>query len=150
MILVFVIILFAFTIRSLNWLSALMIALIYGMAGCFSIPFGFLGVNFAFGVVAGHIDRSKERGKINGLENKVHVPFLRNYVPLEWWNVRWFMTVVGFILSILSVLVFGYTLGNISQDCLSEPANLNISRAYPSFQLERMRLPYWFIAFSFY
>ncbi len=112
--LIFVVILFAFAVQSLNWFLALIIAMISGMAGCFLIPFGFWGADFAFGVVIGHIDQSKEKGKINGIRNKVYVPFLRNYTPLEWWNISWFITVVGLILSILSAFVFGYALGKIN------------------------------------
>ncbi len=113
LILVFIVILFFFTLSNLNWKLALIIALFSGMVGCILVPFGFWGADFAFGLAIGHIDQSKERGKIGGVKNKVYVPFIKNYTPLEWWNISWFITIVGLILTILSALVFGYSLGKI-------------------------------------
>ncbi|WP_455368121.1 hypothetical protein [[Eubacterium] cellulosolvens] len=113
LILVIVIILFSITIYSLNWGFALIIAVFSGMLGFFLIPFGFWGADFAFGVAYGHVDQSNERGHINGLKNFVYVPFIKNYTPLEWWNISWFIVVIGLILSTLSTFVLGYSLAKI-------------------------------------
>jgi hypothetical protein len=113
LLLVLIIILIGFAITNLDWKLALIIALFSGMVGCILIPFGFWGADFAFGVIVGHIDQSMEKGKIKGIKNRVYVPFLRNYTPLEWWNINWFITIVGTVLSILAAFVFGYALGKI-------------------------------------
>ena len=113
LILIFVIALFSFTLYSLNWSFALIIAAFSGMIGFFLIPFGFWGADFAFGVVYGHIDQSHEKGKINGVKNHVYVPFIKNYTPLEWWNISWFITVIGVVLAILSSFVLGYTFNKL-------------------------------------
>jgi hypothetical protein len=112
-ILIFVVILFSYAIYTINWQFSLIIAFFSGIVGGFLIPFGFWGADFAFGIAIGHIDQSKEGGKIKGIKNMVYVPFLRNYTPLEWWNISWLITVIGLILAIISSFVFGYSLSKI-------------------------------------
>ena len=113
LILIFVVILFSYAIYTINWQFSLIIAFFSGIFGGFLIPFGFWGADFAFGIAIEHIDQSKEGGKFKGLKNMVYVPFLRNYTPLEWWNISWFITVIGLVLAIISSFMFGYSLSKI-------------------------------------
>jgi hypothetical protein len=113
LILIFVVILFSYAIYTINWQFSLIIAFFSGIVGGFLIPFGFWGADFAFGIAIRHIDQSKEGGKIKGIKNMVYLPFLRNYTLLEWWNISWFITVIGLILAIISSFVFGYSLSKI-------------------------------------
>ena len=113
LILIFVVILFSYAIYTINWQFSLIIAFFSGIVGGFLIPFGFWGADFAFGIAIEHIDQSKEGGKVRGLKNMVYVPFLRNYTPLEWWNISWFITVIGLVLAIISSFMFGYSLSKI-------------------------------------
>jgi hypothetical protein len=113
LILIFVVILFSYAIYTINWQFSLIIAFFSGIFGGFLIPLGFWGADFAFGIAIEHIDQSKEEGKVKGLKNMVYVPFLRNYTPLEWWNISWFITVIGLVLTIISSFIFGYSLNKI-------------------------------------
>ena len=72
---------------------------------------GFWGSDFAFAMAYGHLDQSKEKGKLRGKKKKVYVPFMRNYTPLEWWNLNWFVTFMGVFLIAIGTLVLGIVLG---------------------------------------
>lgn len=87
------------------------VALFSSLLGAFLIPLGFWGADFAFDAA--------RRG-----ERYVYVPFLarrreggteanpdgrgRNYTPLEWWNLNWFVISIGVALALLGVFVIGY------------------------------------------
>jgi len=55
---------------------------------------GFWGADFAFDAV--------RRG-----ERFVHVPFMKDYEPLDWWNLNWFITAMGCALLALGSLMLG-------------------------------------------
>jgi len=97
-----------------NFLFQFVVALFSSLLGAFLIPFGFWGADFAFD--------AERRG-----EEHVYVPFLaraaekstkanpdgrgRNYTPLEWWNLNWFLITVGVALLLLGIFVIGYDVG---------------------------------------
>jgi hypothetical protein len=72
---------------------------------------GFWGADFAFALASGHLDQSREKGKFRGQNKKVYVPFMRNYTPLEWWNLNWFITFMGVFLIVVGTLVLGIIFG---------------------------------------
>lgn len=94
------------SVRFQIYLSMFSIVLGSGM-----VFLGFWGSDFAFAMALGHLDQSKEKGKVKGKKKKVYVPFMRNYTPLEWWNLNWFITFVGVLLLSLGMLVLGIVLG---------------------------------------
>lgn len=96
---------FAFALYTADSRFAIIVGLFSSMLGGFMIPFGFWGADFAFGVAIGHIKQTED--------NKVYVPFLRNYTPLEWWNLNWFFVAAGAGLMSLGTFVVGYYLGRI-------------------------------------
>jgi len=108
LILVLIIILFSFTksVRLQIFFSLLSI-----IAGSVMIVLGFWGSDFAFALASGHLDQSRERGKIKGRRKKVIVPFMRNYSPLEWWNLNWFLTLYGSVLLAFGMLTLGIVVG---------------------------------------
>lgn len=67
------------------------------MFGSFMVAFGFWGADYAFSVRIGELDQSKQTGKFEGEVGKVFVPFVRNYTPVEWWNLNWFIVAVGVV-----------------------------------------------------
>jgi hypothetical protein len=79
--------------------------------GASLIFLGFWGSDFAFAMASGHLNQSKIKGKLRGKKKKIYVPFMRNYTPLEWWNLNWFLTFVGVLLVALGTLVLGIVLG---------------------------------------
>jgi hypothetical protein len=97
-----------------NFLFQFVVALFSSLLGAFLIPFGFWGADFAF-------DAERRR------EEHVYVPFLaraseestkanpdgrgRNYTPLEWWNLNWFVITIGVALLLLGIFVIGYDVG---------------------------------------
>jgi len=81
------------------------------IAGSAMVMLGFWGSDFAFGVVIGHIKQGKEKGLIKGAKKKVYVPFMRNYTPLEWWNLNWYLTFLGCVLLALGMFLIGIILG---------------------------------------
>lgn len=97
-----------------NFLFQFVVALFSSLLGAFLIPFGFWGADFAF-------DAERRR------EEHVYVPFLarareestkanpdgrgRNYTPLEWWNLNWFLITIGVALLLLGIFVIGYDVG---------------------------------------
>ena len=94
------------SVRFQIYLSMFSIVLGSGM-----VFLGFWGSDFAFAMALGHLDQSKEKGKVKGKKKKVYVPFMRNYTPLEWWNLNWFITFVGVLLIAIGTLVLGIVLG---------------------------------------
>jgi len=112
------IILFAFT----NNLRLQMMASLFSVIiGSGMVIFGFWGADFAFGVANGDIRQQREKGIIKGTRRKVYVPFMRNYTPLEWWNLNWFITLLGCMLVAIGMFIIGiafgvncYALGNCS------------------------------------
>lgn len=98
---------------STDHLFLFVVALFSSLLGAFLIPFGFWGADFAF-------DAS-----LRGDEH-VYVPFLartgekgteanpdgrgRNYTPLEWWNLNWFVITLGVALLLLGIFVMAFGL----------------------------------------
>lgn len=103
--LVVVILTYAFAFYNANAPFAIIVGLFSSMLGAFMVPFGFWGADFAFGVAIGHIKQTKD--------DKVYVPFLRNYTPLEWWNLNWFIVATGVALLSLGTFVVGYSLAHL-------------------------------------
>lgn len=97
---------YAYAFYTLNNFFALIVGLFSSLLGAFMVPFGFWGADFAFGVVIGHIKQTDD--------NKVYVPFLRNYSPLEWWNLNWFIVSIGVALLSLGTFVVGYSLAHLT------------------------------------
>lgn len=75
--------------------------------GSAMIVLGFWGSDFAFAVVAKQLDQSKVKGEFSGKKKEVYVPFMKNYTPLEWWNLNWFVTIVGAIILAFGTLSLG-------------------------------------------
>ncbi len=96
---------YALAFYTLNSFFATIIGVFSAMLGAFMVAFGFWGADFAFGVAIGHIKQNEEE--------KVYVPFLRNYTPLEWWNLNWFLVIVGAGLMSLGTFVVGYSLARL-------------------------------------
>ncbi len=108
---VFVVALYLVAWLTVDPLFLLLIALFSSLLGAFLIPFGFWGADFAFDAA--------RRG-----EEFVYVPFLargreaatrtnpdgrgRNYTPLEWWNLNWFVVTIGAALLLLGTFIIGY------------------------------------------
>jgi hypothetical protein len=103
--LVTVILAYAFAFYNADMPFAIVIGLFSSMLGAFMVPFGFWGADFAFGVAIGHIKQTDD--------NKVYVPFIRNYTPLEWWNLNWFIVSVGIAMLALGTFVVGYSLAHL-------------------------------------
>ena len=95
---------YAYAFYTLNGFFALIVGLFSSLLGAFMVPFGFWGADFVFGVVIGHVKQTDD--------NKVYVPFLRNYSPLEWWNLSWFIVSIGVALLSLGTFVVGYSLSH--------------------------------------
>ncbi len=115
-----VLVVFVLGVYAVTWNSAsdflfqFVVALFSSVLGAFLIPFGFWGADFAF-------DAERRR------EEHVYVPFLaraseestkanpdgrgRNYTPLEWWNLNWFVITIGVALLLLGIFVIGYDVG---------------------------------------
>ena len=96
---------YAYAFHTLNSAFALIIGLFSSLLGAFMIPFGFWGADFAFGVAIGHIKQTDD--------DKVYVPFLKNYTPLEWWNLNWFIVSIGVGMMALGTFVVGFSLAHL-------------------------------------
>ena len=96
---------YAFAFYNLDMKFALMVGVFSSILGAFMIPFGFWGADFAFGVAIGHVKQTDDE--------KVLVPFIRNYTPLEWWNLNWFIVSIGTGMLSLGTFVIGYSLARI-------------------------------------
>lgn len=108
LVLVFIFILFSFT---KNIVLEIIMSLFSIILGSVMMVLGFWGSDFAFGVALGHIDQEKEKGKVKGLKNRVYVPFMKNYTPLEWWNLNWFLTLLGAVFLALGMFMIGLVFG---------------------------------------
>jgi len=71
------------------------------------IILGFWGADFAFAIACGELHQEKEKSKFKGQRKKVYVPFMKNYTPLEWWNLNWFITLIGAVILALGTLNLG-------------------------------------------
>jgi hypothetical protein len=100
-----VLVTYAFAFYNLDMKFALMVGVFSSILGAFMIPFGFWGADFAFGVAIGHVKQTDDE--------KVLVPFIRNYTPLEWWNLNWFIVSIGAGMLSLGTFVIGYSLARI-------------------------------------
>ena len=104
----FVYILFSFTH---NVKLELMMSLFSIILGSVLIVLGFWGADFAFGVALGHIRQGNERGRMRGKKNMVYVPFMKNYTPLEWWNLNWFIVIIGAVFLATGMFMIGLIAG---------------------------------------
>jgi len=93
---------YAIAFHEMNGFFSLLVGIFSSLLGAFMIPFGFWGADFAFGVVIGHVKQTND--------SRVHVPFLRNYTPLEWWNINWFIVSVGVGFLAIGMFATGYSL----------------------------------------
>jgi hypothetical protein len=105
LILVVVLTTYAFAFYNLNMGFALLVGVFSSLLGVFMIPFGFWGADFAFGVAIGHIKQTDD--------DNVFVPFIRNYTPLEWWNLNWFIVSIGAAMLCLGTFVIGYSFARL-------------------------------------
>jgi hypothetical protein len=101
-----IIVTYAFAFYNADMPFAIMIGVFSSMLGAFMVPFGFWGADFAFGVAIGHIKQTDD--------DKVYVPFIRNYTPLEWWNLNWFIVSIGVAILSLGTFVAGYSLARLT------------------------------------
>ena len=83
------------------------------LAGGFLVAFGFWGADYAFSVKIGELDQSKQYGKVKGEAGKVYVPFVRNYSPVEWWNLNWFIVTVGVVCVGFGAYFIGFLLSEL-------------------------------------
>jgi len=76
--------------------------------GSVMIVLGFWGSDFAFALVSHQLNQSKEKGEFKGSKKKIYVPFMKNYSPLEWWNLNWFVTLIGAVILSFGTLNLGF------------------------------------------
>lgn len=107
----FIILLYAIFAFTLNIMLQILLSTLSIIIGSALVVFGFWGADFAFAVVSGQLHQEKIKGKFKGKKGDVYVPFMKNYTPLEWWNLNWFITAAGAILVALGCLVLGIVLG---------------------------------------
>ncbi|MFH0929248.1 MAG: hypothetical protein V1818_02730 [Candidatus Aenigmatarchaeota archaeon] len=106
--LLLVYLLFSFT---LNLKLQLLFSFLSIITGSVMVVLGFWGSDFAFAIALKQLDQSRARGKFKGKKRMVFVPFMGNYTPLEWWNINWFVTLMGVFLVVLGSLVLGIMVG---------------------------------------
>ncbi len=99
---------FSFT---LNVRLQLLLSVLSIVIGSTLVVLGFWGADFAFATASGQLYQEKIKGRFKGKKGKVYVPFMKNYTPLEWWNLNWFITFVGVILVALGSLILGIIFG---------------------------------------
>jgi hypothetical protein len=100
-------------VASSNHVLVFLVALFSSFLGAFLIPFGFWGADFAFDaarrgeeyVYVPFLARAKEKGTGANPDGRG-----RNYTPLEWWNLNWFVITIGVAFISLGVFVIGYDL----------------------------------------
>jgi ABC-type antimicrobial peptide transport system permease subunit len=107
-IIVLVYIIFSFT---LNVQLQFLLSVLSVLMGSFLVVLGFWGADFAFAMACGQLHQEKIKGKVKGARRRVYVPFMKNYTPLEWWNLNWFITFVGVLLVALGSLILGIVFG---------------------------------------
>lgn len=94
-------------------LSEAIIGIVLTGLGGFLVAFGFWGADYAFSVAIGELDQSRQNGKVKGESGKVHVPFDRNYTPVEWWNLNWFIVTLGVFCLGIGACFVGLVLGRL-------------------------------------
>lgn len=108
---IIIILLYTILAFTLNLMLQLLLSVLSIVIGSALVILGFWGADFAFAVASGQVRQEKIKGKFKGSRGKVYVPFMRNYTPLEWWNLNWFITFVGVILVAIGSLLLGIILG---------------------------------------
>lgn len=99
---------FAFT---LNVMLQILLSVMSIIIGSFLVVLGLWGADFAFTKACGQLHQEKMRGEFKGKKGNVYVPFMKNYTPLEWWNLNWFITLLGTFLLSMGMLVLGIVFG---------------------------------------
>jgi ABC-type antimicrobial peptide transport system permease subunit len=89
----------------------LMVSIFSILLGGSMVILGFWGADFAFAMALKELDQSNEKGEVRGKKKRIYVPFMRNYTPLEWWNINWFMTLMGVLLVALGSVLLGIVAG---------------------------------------
>ena len=89
----------------------LLISMFSILLGGSMVVLGFWGSDFAFAMALKQLDQSRIKGEVKGKKHKVNVPFMRNYTPLEWWNINWFITLMGVLLVALGSVLLGIVAG---------------------------------------
>lgn len=107
-VIILVYILFSFTVSVRLQFFMSLFAIVLGTS---MVVLGFWGSDFAFAEASGQLHQEKVIGKFKGQNKKVYVPFMKNYTPLEWWNLNWFVTFMGVFLVALGCLVLGIVSG---------------------------------------
>jgi hypothetical protein len=102
-----------FAVSSFYALTALgiFVSLLSIVAGSMMIVLGFWGSDYAMSIALGELDQSMKQGKIHGMKGMVYVPFVGNYTPTEWWNLNWYITLLGSALLGLGMFMLGLNLG---------------------------------------
>jgi hypothetical protein len=102
--------LFALSAFLINTRLAVFMSLFAIIVGSSMTFFGFWGADFAFAVALGQLDQSGEEGKVKGVKGAVYVPFMKNYTPLEWWNLNWVVVAIGSAMLALGCFIMGLLL----------------------------------------
>jgi len=108
---IFVVLLYSIFALTLNLMLQVILSVTSIVVGSALVVLGFWGADFAFAVVAGQLHQEKVKGEFKGKKGEVYVPFMKNYTPLEWWNLNWFITFLGVFLLSLGTLTLGIVLG---------------------------------------
>ena len=108
---IFIVLLFVVFSLTMNIMMQTILSVMSIVIGSALVILGFWGSDFAFAEVSGQLHQERIKGKFTGRKNKVYVPFMKNYTPLEWWNLNWFITAAGVILVAMGCLVLGIVLG---------------------------------------
>jgi hypothetical protein len=106
-----IVILYAIFAITLNLMLQVVLSVTSIIIGSFLVVLGFWGSDFAFAEASGQLHQEKIRGKFKGRKKEIYVPFMKNYTPLEWWNLNWFITFIGVFLVSLGTLILGIAIG---------------------------------------
>jgi hypothetical protein len=98
-----------FAVSSFYALTALgiFVSLLSIVAGSMMIFLGFWGSDYAMSIALGELDQSSKQGRIRGVKGMVYVPFVGNYTPTEWWNLNWYITLLGAAILALGMFMLG-------------------------------------------
>ena len=108
---IFIVLLYTIFSFTLTIMMQLLLSVLSIVIGSALVILGFWGADFAFATISGQLHQEKVKGKFKGKKGKVYVPFMKNYTPLEWWNLNWFITFVGVIFVALGSLSLGMIFG---------------------------------------
>jgi hypothetical protein len=108
---VLIVLLYAVFAITLNLMFQIMLSVVSIIVGSSLVVLGFWGADFAFALASGQLHQEKIRGEFKGKKKEVYVPFMKNYTPLEWWNLNWFITFLGVFLLSLGTLILGIAIG---------------------------------------